>query len=352
MKASLVLLLGVAHARNAEREAMVNEINSKPGVLWKAGFNKNFEELPVGASASLCGVLPHSEKELLAHAVLPPKNFAKMATAIPTSFDAAQNWPQCANVINDVRDQSNCGCCWAFGAASAASDRICIYTNGTKMLPISAEATCFCAESNGCGGGTLFTPWSYFLNRGAVTGGNQNATGPLGGGFCSAFSLPHCHHHGPVGNDPYPPEGTPACPSQRSPACKSTCDGDAKSPHNVYASDKWGFMGSVTTYRTVPDIQTAIMSQGPVECAFTVYSDFENYESGIYHHVSGSALGGHAVRIVGWGTESGQDYWKVANSWNPYWGEKGYFRIRRGNNEVGIESQVTANGPNDKWGPK
>jgi len=94
------------------------------------------------------------------------------------------------------------------------------------------------------------------------------------------------------------------------------------------------------------------MSQGPVEAAFTVYADFENYVSGIYHHVSGNALGGHAIRVVGWGVENGQDYWKVANSWNPYWGEKGYFRIRRGNNEVGIENQVTANGPNDKWGPK
>merc|ERR1712232_475983 len=42
---------------------------------------------------------------------------------------------------------------------------------------------------------------------------------------------------------------------------------------------------------------------GPVETAFTVYSDFENYAGGIYHHVSGSMAGGHAVKIVGWGVE-------------------------------------------------
>jgi C1A family cysteine protease len=61
-------------------------------------------------------------------------------------------------------------------------------------------------------------------------------------------------------------------------------------------------------------------------------------------------MGGHAVRIVGFGTENGQKYWKVANSWNPYWGEKGYFRIRRGENECGVEDMVTASSPSAKWG--
>jgi len=94
------------------------------------------------------------------------------------------------------------------------------------------------------------------------------------------------------------------------------------------------------------------MSGGPVETAFTVYSDFENYAGGIYHHVSGGRAGGHAVKMVGWGVENGQKYWKVANSWNPYWGEKGYFRIRRGNNEGGIEDGVVGSSPSSKWGKK
>merc|ERR1712226_920311 len=96
-------------------------------------------------------------------------------------------------------------------------------------------------------------------------------------------------------------------------------------------------------------IQQAVMAGGPMETAFTVYSDFENYAGGIYHHVSGSMAGGHAVKMVGWGVENGQKYWKVANSWNPYWGEKGYFRIRRGNNEGGIEDSVVASAPTATW---
>ena len=47
-----------------------------------------------------------------------------------------------------------------------------------------------------------------------------------------------------------------------------------------------------------------------VETAFTVYSDFENYAGGVYKHVSGSSVGGHAVKIVGWGVDKGTKYWK------------------------------------------
>ena len=63
-----------------------------------------------------------------------------------------------------------------------------------------------------------------------------------------------------------------------------------------------------------------ILSGGPVETAFTVYSDFELYTHGIYKHVSGEAAGGHAVRMVGWGVDNGVKYWKIANSWNPQLG--------------------------------
>jgi cathepsin B len=47
--------------------------------------------------------------------------------------------------------------------------------------------------------------------------------------------------------------------------------------------------------------------------------------------------------------ENGTKYWKVANSWNPYWGEKGFFRIVRGKNECGIEDQVTGSPSGAKW---
>merc|ERR1711935_841615 len=115
---------------------------------------------------------------------------------------------------------------------------------------------------------------------------------------------------------------------------------------------KYTFEGKMMTASGETEIKQMIMEGGPVETAFTVYSDFENYAGGVYHHVSGSMAGGHAVKMVGWGVDAGVKYWKVANSWNPYWGEKGYFRIRRGNNEGGIEDGVAASAPTAVWAKK
>ena len=209
---------------------------------------------------------------------------------------------------------------------------------------------CFCSSFDGCDGGQIDTPWQYISSTGAVTGGQYEGTYPIGkGGFCSDFSLPHCHHHGPQGSDPYPAEGTPGCPQQSSPQCPTKCDANATAPHNDFAKDKWTFSGQVQSASGEEEIQKAIMAGGPVETAFTVYQDFANYVSGIYHHVSGGVEGGHAVRIVGWGVENGNKYWKVANSWNPYWGENGYFRIKRGNSECGIEDGVTFSPHDTTW---
>merc|ERR1711988_248792 len=105
---------------------------------------------------------------------------------VPEAFDSETNWPQCAKVIGDIRDQSNCGCCWAFGGASAASDRLCIASKGKVQIPISAQDVCFCASMNGCGGGYLEEAWEH-VKRGVVSGGQYDNTGDLGGGFCSKY---------------------------------------------------------------------------------------------------------------------------------------------------------------------
>jgi len=348
MKNAFILsVLGVASAQH-DRKAMIAEIQSTPGVLWTAGMSAKFENEPLATLRILSGV----KAEAMAKRVEYAKAHKPLtAVALPDSFDSEANWPQCAKVIGDIRDQSMCGCCWAFAAASAASDRLCIATNATTVVPLSAEDVCFCASADGCQGGDISGPWDYIQSQGAVTGGQYQGTGPFGEGMCQDFSLPHCHHHGPQGDDPYPAEGTKGCPQQKSAQCPKTCDSAAKAPHNVFKKDKWSFPEAAGAASGEQGIAQAIMAGGPVETAFTVYDDFSNYVSGIYHHVSGEEAGGHAVRIVGFGVEGGVKYWKVANSWNPHWGEKGYFRIKRGNNEAGIEDQVTFSPANAKWSP-
>jgi cathepsin B len=56
-------------------------------------------------------------------------------------------------------------------------------------------------------------------------------------------------------------------------------------------------------------IATEIMTNGPVEGAFSVYEDFLTYKSGVYTHTSGQMLGGHAIKILGWGVDGGVKYW-------------------------------------------
>lgn len=58
-------------------------------------------------------------------------------------------------------------------------------------------------------------------------------------------------------------------------------------------------------------IKEEIFKNGPVSTGFIVYEDFMNYKSGVYRHSSGGMLGGHAVKIVGWGKDDSGEHWIV-----------------------------------------
>merc|ERR1719161_19100 len=78
--------------------------------------------------------------------------------------------------------------------AEAASDRMCIATNASMMVPLSAQDVCFNGGgfmSQGCDGGQITSPWSYmkkggmFGGKGAVSGGQYQGSGPFGKGMCA-----------------------------------------------------------------------------------------------------------------------------------------------------------------------
>ena len=212
------------------------------------------------------------------------------------------------------------------------SDRICIASGQTLQTRISSEDMLACCGScgNGCNGGYPAAAWSYWKNTGVVTGWLYNDTTR-----CSAYAFPPCDHHT---TGKYEPCGS----SKPTPKCDKTC---ASGYPKTFAADKLHGDSVYSVPSQVAKIQTEIMTHGPVEAAFTVYADFLAYKSGVYRHTTGSALGGHAIKVVGWGVESGNPYWLVANSWNEDWGANGFFKIRRGNNECGIEGQMVAGLP-------
>ena len=222
--------------------------------------------------------------------------------ALPTNFDGRQAFGKC---IHPVRDQMQCGSCWAFSASEVLSDRFCIASKGQIDVVLSPQTLVSCdTDGNmGCQGGYLDKAWEFLVSNGIASD--------------------QCEPYTSGGGD----SGT--CPTK-------CADG---SQIKYYKAANYKHITGVS------NIQTELMTNGPVQAAFEVYQDFMSYKSGIYHHISGSLLGGHAVEMVGWGVENGTAYWTIKNSWGPSWGENGYFRIVKNVNECSIESNIFTGAP-------
>lgn len=307
-------------------EEMVQYINHKADTTWKAKHSERFKT--VSDIRRMLGTIPDPNGYSL------PKMFHSVGCdepELPEEFDARKQWPDCPT-ISEIRDQANCGSCWAFGAVEAMSDRICIASKGKYKPKLSAENLVACCPTcgMGCHGGFPPQAWSYWKRYGLVTGDLYNTTDG-----CQPYSFPPCEHH---------VKGTrPPCKGDaKTPTCHHNCQSKYPKP---YEKDLWRGEHVFSIHSDEKQIMTEMMTNGPLEVDFEVYADFPSYSSGVYQHKAGGLLGGHAVRLLGWGVENGVKYWLIANSWNTDWGDEGYFKILRGSNECGIESDVNGGTP-------
>ncbi|KAG2378884.1 hypothetical protein C9374_008032 [Naegleria lovaniensis] len=284
----------------ANDDDLIERINSNHTIGWKATKYDRFENVTIGyLRDSLFGL------SLLPNDPDTPTIEGEVRVQLPASFDARTAWPRC---VLPIRDQQSCGACWAFSSAYVLAQRLCVATGAKSYVTLSPEYQVDCDTlQRGCQGGYLSSTWKFLTNTGTV----PDACVPYVSGRRTSAGA------------------SQACPSQ----CK---DGSAL---RFYKAK------SASYIRGVDQIKIAIMTYGSVQVGFTVYRDFMSYKSGVYKHVSTTALGGHAVALIGWGTENGTPYWIGANSWSANWGERGYFRIALGSNESGIESQVYAGIP-------
>jgi cathepsin B len=214
----------------------------------------------------------------------------------PVSFDSRTQWPGC---VHPILDQGQCGSCWAFGAAEALSDRLCIGSNGATNVVLSPQYLVDCdTNSYGCNGGYPDLAWRFLQTKGLPT----------------YTCVPYTAQDG---------------------SCPNSCS-NGSAPVFYKAA-------SVNTYSGPASIQAAVLAGGPIEVSFTVYQDFFGYTSGVYIHTWGGVAGGHAVKLIGWGVSGSQNYWICANSWGTGWGIQGFFWIGFG--QCGIDSSGVAGAP-------
>lgn len=237
---------------------------------------------------------------------------------LPLSFDARGHagWPGVA--LSPVQDQGWCGASWALSTAAVASDRYAIMSQGRETPRLAAQHLLDCnnRKQHGCHGGHLDRAWYFTRKFGLVPDACYPWTG----------LNDTCH---------VPKKAT--LQTARCPLRAALLSRKAKT--ELYR------MGPVYRLATEEDIMREIIKSGPVQATMQVYHDLFTYRSGIYEHLPFAEVersGFHSVRIVGWGEEDGVKYWLIANSWGTWWGEEGFFRIRRGINECQIEHLVLA----------
>ena len=232
--------------------------------------------------------------------------FVFPASAIPDEFDAREMWPKCG--IDQIRREGREVYSWDFAAAGAFGDRACIAAGIAQPTVMSPQYVKNCyTELTSCDGAYIDLAWKRLATAGIV----------------AEQCVPFAGRKG-------------ACPTQ----CA-----DGSPLQLVRSAEPYGVYVPFDTKKTVAAIQTEIMRHGPVDAALWAFSDLASYGGGVYEKLRSTFLQGtHAVKIIGWGYDrvEGEAYWLCANSWGTEWGEKGFFRIRRGVNECGIEDRVVA----------
>ncbi|KAG8227420.1 hypothetical protein J437_LFUL000429 [Ladona fulva] len=225
------------------------------------------------------------------------------ARKLPESFD----WRNVSgvNYVSPVRNQESCGSCFAFASAAMMEARIRIKTNNEKQPVFSTQDIVSCtAYAQGCSGGFAYL---------------------IAGKYGMDYGL--------VEEDYNPYQGIDT-------ACTTPKD----APRHYTA--EYSYVGGYYGGSNEENMMLALVENGPVAVGFMVYPDFKQYSGGVYQYTGLSSrfnpfvIVNHAVLVVGYGVEAetGMKYWIVKNSWGDGWGLDGYFLIRRGTNEVGMES--------------
>ncbi|KAL8457123.1 hypothetical protein ACS0TY_035094 [Phlomoides rotata] len=200
--------------------------------------------------------------------------------SVPPSID----WRE-KGAVTGVKDQGQCGSCWAFSTVVGVEGINQIKTNKLVSLSEQELVDCDTEQNQGCNGGLMEIALEFITKKGGLT---------------TEQNYPYKAQDG-------------RCDTKKASSPVVSIDGH----ENVPANDEDSLLKAAANQ----PISVAIDAGG---------SDFQFYSEGVFTGDCGTELD-HGVAIVGYGTTvDGSKYWRVKNSWGAEWGEKGYIRMERG----------------------
>jgi hypothetical protein len=248
---------------------------------WKMGVNQ-FADLTSAEFKAYLGLRPRDNSYINSKTV-------KVFKDVPAND---VDWVS-KGAVTPVKDQAQCGSCWAFSTTGSVEGAVQIATG--RLTSVSEQQLVDCAGSSGnqgCNGGLMNDAFNWIVSH---------------KGIGSESSYPYTARDGTCRDVP----------------TVSTISG--------YKSVGQG---------SESQLLSALQSQ-PISIAIEAdQSSFQMYKSGIFKGPCGQQLD-HGVLLVGAGSDGGVNYWRVKNSWGSSWGDNGYIRIIRDQNMCGLANMAS-----------
>jgi len=240
-----------------------------------------------------------------------PHHYLK-PTDIPDSWDwrnvKGKNY---ATVSRNQHLPQYCGSCWAFATTSALGDRLRIANDAQfPEFELAPQVLVDCVNGSTCHGGSPNRAYEYIRVNG------------IPDETCAPYL---------------------AIDQQCTPEniCKN-CEPDFSKPDAKCSAQKDYPLHYVAEHGTVKgedNMKAEIYARGPISCTIAVTSALVTYTGGVFNDTTGAKDLDHEISVVGWGVERAVPYWIIRNSWGTYWGDKGWFKLIRGKNNLGVEGE-------------